>query len=128
MKEKLMQRILIVDDSKVIRLAIRGIVESLGFAAAEAADGQEALDYCHTAGAPDAIILDIIMPVMDGLSFLLAARQDQQLKECIVIVCSTKNSMAELQQAVACGANEYIMKPFTREILEDKLRLVGLLK
>ena len=123
-----MQRILIVDDSKVIRLAIRRIVESLGFAAAEAGDGREAMDYCRTSGPPDAIILDIIMPVMDGLSFLRAAREDQQLKGCTVIVCSTKNSMAELQEAVACGANEYIMKPFTQDILEDKFRQVGLLK
>ena len=123
-----MKRILIVEDSKVVRLAIRRIVESLGFTVDEAADGQQALDHCRSAGPPDALLLDIIMPVMDGMSCLRALRQDEQLKRCVVIMCSTKNSLAELQEAVAAGANEYIMKPFTEEILTDKLRQVGILE
>ena len=122
-----MRKILIVDDSKVIRLAIRAIVESLGFVVDEAADGQQALDYCRSAGLPDALILDILMPGMDGMTCLRTMRQDEQLKGCVVIMCSTKNSLPELEAAVAAGANEYIMKPFSREIIEDKLRQVGLL-
>lgn len=121
-----MRRILIVDDSRVMRLAIRRIVESLGFAADEAADGQQALEHCRAAGPPDAVILDVIMPVMDGLSCLRAMRQDPQLKDCVVIVCTTRTEPDEIAAAVAAGSNEYIMKPFTEEILADKLRQVGL--
>ena len=123
-----MRHILIVDDSRVMRLVIRRIVESLGFAVDEAADGQQALQRIRNAGLPDAVILDVVMPVMDGLSCLRAIRQDAHLKDCIVIMCTTQAEPEEIEAAVASGTNEYIMKPFTDEILADKLRQVGLIE
>ena len=123
-----MRKILIVDDSRVMRLVIRRIVESLGFAVDEAADGQQALERLRSAGPPDAVILDIVMPVMDGLSCLRAIRRDPHLKDCVVIMCTTQTEPAEIEAAVAAGTNEYIMKPFTDEILADKLRQVGLIE
>ena len=122
-----MQKLLIVDDSRFVRLAVRRIVEALGFAADEAENGQQALEYCTKLGPPDGIILDVMMPVMDGLSFLRAMRQEQRFQQCPVVVCTTKTAMGEIQDAMAAGANEYVMKPFTEEILADKLRQVGLL-
>jgi two-component system chemotaxis response regulator CheY len=123
-----MRRILIVDDSKFIRLVTRRIVESLGFHCDEAEDGQKALQYCDANGPPDAIILDVVMPVMDGMEFLRAFRQTPQSKNCIVVMCTTRNDPDEIQAAVAAGANEYIMKPFTDDILAEKLRDVGILQ
>jgi len=123
-----MRRILIVDDSRVMRLVMRRIVESLGFEVDEAEDGQQALERLRAAGPPDAVILDIVMPVLDGLSCLRAMRQDPLLSACPVIVCTTKAEPEEIEAAVAAGANEYVMKPFTDEILADKLRQVGLIE
>ena len=123
-----MRKLLIVDDSRFVRLAVRRIVESLGFAADEAENGQRALEYCTQFGPPDGIILDVMMPVMDGLSFLRAMRLNPQLQQCPVVVCTTKSAMGEIQDALAAGANEYVMKPFTEEILAGKLRQVGLLQ
>jgi two-component system chemotaxis response regulator CheY len=78
-------------------------------------------------GPPDGILLDIVMPVMDGLEFLRAFRQEPGSQGCVVIMCTTKNEPAEIEAAMAAGANEYIMKPFTDDILSDKLRQAGLL-
>ena len=122
-----MRKLLIVDDSRFIRLAVRRIVESLGFAADEVENGQQALDYLQKSGPPDGILLDVMMPVMDGLTFLRAVRQDPRFQQLIIVVCTTRSAMEEIQAAVEAGANEYIMKPFTDEILADKLRQVGIL-
>lgn len=123
-----MRKILIVDDSKVVRLVARRIVESLGFSAAESEDGKAALEYLNSNGPADAVLLDIVMPVMDGMACLRAIRQDPQFQNCPVIMCSTQNAPADISAAVAAGANEYMMKPFNEEILADKLRQVGLLE
>jgi two-component system chemotaxis response regulator CheY len=122
-----MRKILIVDDSRFIRSVTRRIIEPLGFDVAEAEDGQQALLHCRAAGPPDGILLDIVMPVMDGLEFLRAFRQLPGTAACVVIMCTTKNEPAEIESAIGAGANEYIMKPFTDDILSDKLRQVGLL-
>ena len=122
-----MRKLLIVDDSRFIRLAVRRIVESLGFAADEVENGQQALDYLQKSTPPDGILLDVMMPVMDGLTFLRAVRQDPRFRQLIIVVCTTRSAMEEIQAAVEAGANEYIMKPFTDEILADKLRQVGIL-
>lgn len=116
---------LIVDDSKVIRMVARRILEELRFETREAADGKQALDACVTK-MPDAILLDWNMPVMDGLEFLKLLRA-QGGQQPVVVFCTTENDMAHIHAAIAAGANEYIMKPFDREILESKFQQVGLI-
>jgi two-component system chemotaxis response regulator CheY len=120
------KKILVVDDSAAIRKAIRRILEPLGFAVDEAEDGSQALTYCSEWGRADVVLLDIDMPVMDGLSFLRALRENPNLKQPPVIMCTTHNSMAKIQEALALGANEYIMKPFDAEIIGSKLEQLGL--
>jgi two-component system chemotaxis response regulator CheY len=122
-----MRKILIVDDSRFIRSVTRRMIEPLGFDVAEAEDGRQALAHCQAAGPPDGILLDIVMPEMDGLEFLREFRQMPESVGCIVIMCTTKNEPAEIETALAAGANEYIMKPFTADILAEKLREVGIL-
>lgn len=120
-----MKSCLIVDDSKVIRKVARHILETLEFEVSEAADGDEALEVC--AGAThDVILLDWNMPVMSGMDFLRAYRASAQ-SAAKVIFCTTENGINHIQAAIDAGADEYVMKPFDRETLENKLQIVGCL-
>ncbi|MEM1104190.1 MAG: response regulator [Pseudomonadota bacterium] len=120
-----MKKCLIVDDSRVIRKVARRILEELDFDIAEAGDGQEALTHCRGA-MPDAILLDWNMPVMNGLDFLKALRQENGGEEPIVVFCTTENDVDHISAAIEAGANEYIMKPFDSVIVEAKFAEVGL--
>lgn len=121
-----MKSCLIVDDSKVIRMVARKILQELEFETAEAADGQEALDACKS-NLPDAVLLDWNMPVMDGLEFLKELRQLPGGNAPIVVFCTTENDIEHIRKAIESGANEYIMKPFDSEIIQAKFAQVGLL-
>jgi two-component system chemotaxis response regulator CheY len=117
---------LIVDDSKVVRMVARKILEALQFEIVEAGDGQQAMEACEKA-MPDAILLDWNMPVMNGIDFLRQLRQHAGGERPVVIFCTTENDMAHIQEALGAGANEYIMKPFDSDIVESKFAQVGLL-
>jgi len=121
-----MKSCLVVDDSKVIRMVARRILEELNFSIVEAADGQEALDACDQA-MPDAVLLDWNMPVMSGIDFLRQLRQRNGGDDPVVVFCTTENDMDHIREAMAAGANEYIMKPFDKDIIEAKFAQVGLL-
>lgn len=120
-----MKRCLVVDDSKVIRRVARRILEELSFEVAEAVDGKDALDQCMSF-PPDVVLLDWNMPVMDGLEFLKELRESTAITQPIVVFCTTENDMGHIRAAIEAGANEYIMKPFDREIIEAKFNQVGL--
>ena len=121
-----MNSCLVVDDSSVIRKVARRILEDLSFTITEAEDGQQALERCQ-AEMPDAILLDWNMPVMDGLEFLAQLRQLQNGEKPKVVFCTTENDVGHIARAIRAGANEYIMKPFDREIVEAKFQEVGLI-
>jgi two-component system chemotaxis response regulator CheY len=116
---------LVVDDSRVVRKVARRILETHGYAVSEAADGQQALEACR-AGLPDCVLLDWNMPVMDGLVFLKHLRGEFGPAVPPVVFCTTENDMQHIEQAIANGAQEYIMKPFDEDILIGKLAQVGL--
>lgn len=122
-----MKDCLVVDDSSVIRRVARSILEELNFDIHEAGDGAQALDYCRSKKMPDAILLDWNMPVMDGLDFLVALREEDGGDQPVVVFCTTENDIQHISQAISAGANEYIMKPFDREIIETKFQEVGLI-
>lgn len=116
---------LIVDDSSIVRKVAINIVQELGFVSREAEDGEIALEKCQEK-IPDYILLDWNMPNMDGLSFLRTLRSKiNDGTKPIVIFCTTENSMNHINSALNEGANEYIMKPFDKEILENKLIQMG---
>ena len=121
-----MKSCLIVDDSKVIRKVARHILETLQFNVSEAVDGKEALTMCANDN-PDVILLDWNMPVMSGMEFLRAYRAKSIQDAAKVIFCTTENGIAHIQAAIDAGADEYVMKPFDRETLENKLQIVGCL-
>ena len=117
---------LIVDDSKVIRMVARKILQALNFETEEAVDGKDALEACKRK-MPEAILLDWNMPVMDGLEFLHELRKLPGGAAPRVVFCTTENDMEHIQKAIEAGADEYIMKPFDSEIIEAKFSQVGLL-
>ncbi|SDH46571.1 response regulator [Roseospirillum parvum] len=121
-----MKSCLIVDDSKVIRMVAKKILQELSFETLEAADGRAALDACQQA-MPDAVLLDWNMPVMNGIEFLRELRKLPGGGAPVVVFCTTENDIEHIQEAIEAGANEYIMKPFDSEILQTKFVQVGLL-
>lgn len=122
-----MKSCLVVDDSRVVRKVARRIAEELGFSCEEAEDGQKAYDACQKA-MPDVVLLDWNMPVMSGIEFLEKLRATPGGDAPKVVFCTTENDMAHIQRAMMAGANEYIMKPFDRDIVQSKFEQVGLIE
>jgi len=122
-----MKRCLIVDDSMVMRKVCRRIVEGLGFETHEAEDGEKAMTACSIQ-MPDAIMLDWNMPRMDGYDFLRQIRRSPGGDKPRIIFMTTENDVAHIARALHAGANEYIMKPFDKDIVEAKFQEVGLLQ
>jgi two-component system chemotaxis response regulator CheY len=120
-----MRTCLVVDDSRVIRKVARRILEDIGFEIAEAADGMEALAWCRAA-MPDAVLLDWNMPEMNGIDFLRALRLEPGGDAPTVVFCTVENDLAHINEALAAGANEYIMKPFDGDIIAAKFAEAGL--
>ena len=121
-----MKTCLVVDDSRVVRKVARKILESLDFECEEAEDGQQAVDACARQ-MPDAVLLDWNMPVMSGIDFLKRLRKVAGGEAPRVVFCTTENDLAHIQEALSCGANEYIMKPFDSDIVQTKFAQVGLI-
>jgi two-component system chemotaxis response regulator CheY len=121
-----MKTCLVVDDSSVIRKVVRRILEGLDFQIVEAEDGEQAVSECRRA-MPDAVLLDWNMPVMDGYEFLKTLRRLPGGDHPKVVFCTTENDVAHIARALSAGANEYIMKPFDKEIVEAKFQEVGLI-
>lgn len=119
-----MKRCLVIDDSKVIRRVAAKIMYELGFDAEEAEDGKAGLDAVKVR-MPDIVVVDWDMPVMDGLAFVQALRKLPGGDKPIVIFCTAENEVHQIEQALAAGANEYIMKPFDTEIFRSKLTILG---
>lgn len=120
-----MKACLVIDDSRVVRKVACRILTDLGFATAEAEDGVTALESCRL-NMPEVILLDWRMPNMTGVEFLRALRRDRGGDKPVVVFCTTENDPAHITEALDAGANEYMVKPFDRDILEAKLAEVGL--
>jgi two-component system, chemotaxis family, chemotaxis protein CheY len=124
---KKMTKALVVDDSKAVRMILARTIRGLGFEVREAANGVEALKLIEIDKTDLKLVLsDWNMPEMDGLELLKRLRQDPELSSLIVIMVTTETEMAQMAVALEAGANEYVMKPFTKEILIEKLELVGI--
>jgi two-component system chemotaxis response regulator CheY len=121
-----MQTCLVVDDSSVIRKIASRILEEMNFRIIEAADGAEALEICRRA-LPDAVLLDWNMPVMDGFEFMVHLRRLPGGEQPKVVFCTTENDIDHISKALHGGANEYIMKPFDKDIVAEKFQQVGLI-
>ena len=122
-----MSKALVVDDSKTIRMIIRRILTELGYEICEAGNGIEALAVMAAENyAVDVVLADWNMPEMNGLELLKQLRANTDLASLKIIMVTTETEMSQMASALEAGANEYVMKPFTKEILKEKLALVGI--
>lgn len=117
---------LVVDDSQIVRMVARKILESLDFTVSEAENGEAAIEKA-VALQPDVILVDCNMPVKGGLEFLEELRELPEIRQPIVVFCTTENDAVDIETALRGGANEYIMKPYDRNLLAGKFRQIGLL-
>ncbi|HEU4566575.1 MAG TPA: response regulator [Marmoricola sp.] len=117
---------LVVDDSRAMRSILRRIVTGLGFTVAEAGDGQEALAAMESGPLPEVALVDWNMPVMDGLSFITEVRSRPEWRDVTLMMVTTESEHTQIVRALAAGAHEYVIKPFTPDAIADKLALLGL--
>jgi two-component system chemotaxis response regulator CheY len=117
---------MVSDDSRAMRSILRRIVTELGFDCVEAGDGQDALDKIRSGEVPDVCLVDWNMPVLDGLSFIQAVRSTAEWRDITLMMVTTEGEQAQIVRALAAGAHEYVIKPFTPDAIEEKLALLGL--
>jgi two-component system chemotaxis response regulator CheY len=118
-------RALVVDDSSTMRAILRVALKKRSFEVLESKNGVHALTVLEMSGPVDLMLLDWNMPVMDGLELLRQVRQSHQHDGVKIVMVTTETSMSEMSKALKLGANEYIMKPFTPDIVTTKLDLLG---
>lgn len=119
-------KMLVVDDSAAMRSLLRQMIKKMGHSVTEAVNGREALDQLNVHPDIELILLDWNMPEMDGMQLLDALGVKRLNKRPRIIIVSTECEMGKIVQAMERGADEYIMKPFTQEILEEKLSILGI--
>lgn len=119
-------RALVIDDSRAIRSILGNILKDLGFEVSDAKHGVEALEKLRELGPHDVALVDWNMPEMNGLEFVKCVRANQDLQSMVLMMVTTETETSQMMAALDAGANEYVMKPFTKEVILDKLCLLGL--
>ena len=117
---------LVVDDSRSMRAILTKQLRELGFTVVEAPGGAEALRALDQDGPFDLVLLDWNMPEMDGHEVLTLIRAQEAYREVRVMMVTTESEMSQVSVTLEAGANEYLMKPFDRDALVEKLVLLGL--
>jgi len=120
---------LVIDDSRAIRMILGRTLNRFGYEVCSAANGREALDMIGQQDLTLSVILvDWNMPEMNGLDFVKTIRADPRYREVPLMMVTTETEIEQMYRALEAGANEYVMKPFTDEVIADKLRLLGVLQ
>jgi two-component system, chemotaxis family, chemotaxis protein CheY len=120
-------RALVIDDSRAMRRIVSSILEGIGFEVRDAGNGREGLDVLDEGWVPDLATVDWNMPVMDGLQFVAAVRSNPALRSMTLMMVTSESEHTQIVRALAAGAHEYVIKPFTADAIRDKLALLGLL-
>ena len=120
-------RALVIDDSRAMRRIVGSILEDFGYEVRHAGHGREALDVLEEGFLPDLACVDWNMPVMDGLQFVSAVRSNPAWRAVTLMMVTSEGEHAQIVRALAAGAHEYMIKPFTADAMRDKLALLGLL-
>ncbi len=118
-------RALVIDDSRVMRRIVTGILEGLGYEVRPAGHGREGLDVLDDGWIPDVVCVDWNMPVMDGLRFVSAVRANPAWETVTIMMVSSESEQVQILRALAAGADEYVIKPFSADAIRDKLALLG---
>ena len=119
-KTAVMRKILIVDDEPNIVMSLEYTFKKNNFEVFIARDGQEALDILQNQ-LPDVIILDVMMPLVDGFETLEQIKKDEKLKHCKVMFLSAKNKESDIEKGMALGADAYLTKPFSIKKVVDQV-------
>ena len=117
---------LVVDDSRTMRAIISKLLREAGFEVHEAKSGVEALVSLSTLESVDLVLVDWNMPEMDGHEFLKRVRKEKKWAELRLMMVTTESELSQVTVALEAGADEYLMKPFDKEALLEKLILLGL--
>ncbi|MFZ0479231.1 MAG: response regulator [Terriglobales bacterium] len=124
-----MAKALVVDDSRAIRMILGRMLSGCGFEICQAGNGREGLEVLEKEFPNVSLVLaDWNMPEMNGLEFVQKLRADARYASVQVMMVTTETQIEQMSQALEAGANEYVMKPFTPDIIQDKLRLLGVLQ
>jgi two-component system chemotaxis response regulator CheY len=119
-------RALVIDDSKPMRSILAKFLRELGFETSDAVNGRHALEQLRCIETPDLALVDWNMPEMNGLEFVQAVRSQPKYDQVALMMVTTETDMERVAAALEAGANEYVMKPFTKEIILEKLQLLGM--
>jgi two-component system, chemotaxis family, chemotaxis protein CheY len=120
-------RALVIDDSRAMRRIVATILTGFGYEVRDAGHGREALDVLDEGWVPDLACVDWHMPVMDGLQFVSAVRSNPAWRQVTIMMVTSESEHTQIVKALAAGAHEYVIKPFTADAIRDKLALLGLL-
>lgn len=124
-----MRKALVVDDSRAVRLILSKTLGELGFEVLQAGNGRQALEVMAAAASPvELALVDWNMPEVTGIEFVRRLRADPAYNDVLLMMVTTETEIEGISAALEAGANEYMMKPFTREAVEDKLRLLGVIQ
>jgi len=118
-------RVLVIDDSKAMRSILGRMLRGIGFEVVEASDGRDALEKLKVAGKVDLALVDWNMPEMNGYEFVQAVRSEHTYDGTLLMMVTTETEMEQVTKALGAGANEYVMKPFTQEVIMEKLQMLG---
>ena len=121
-------RVLVIDDSRAVRMIIGSILGELGMDVVEAADGRQALAMLDENPDVELMLVDWNMPQMNGFDFIRAVRSQRAYDGVRIMMVTTATEGAQVARALEAGANEYLMKPFTKEVLVAKLALLDVLQ
>jgi two-component system chemotaxis response regulator CheY len=116
---------LIVEDSGTIRLILAAYLKKFGFDVTIAVNGRDGLDQLRGMEKADVVLVDWNMPEMDGLTFIKAVRAQPGYEALPLMMVTTNSELANVAEALDAGADEYLMKPFTGEMIREKLELLG---
>lgn len=117
---------LVLDDSRAMRMILRRVLDSAGFAVTEAGDAEQGLAVLAAGPLPDVALVDWNMPGMGGLAFVQEVRRTPAYRGVTLMMVTTESEHAQIVRALAAGAHEYLIKPFTADAVVDKLALLGL--
>ena len=122
-----MNTAMVIDDSRAMRAILARMLRALGFDVVEAANGQEALDRLQTLRElPVIALVDWNMPVMNGLDFVTKVRAREEWRNIALMMVTTESEYSQIVRALAAGAHEYVIKPFTEDAIAEKLALLGI--
>jgi two-component system chemotaxis response regulator CheY len=118
--------VLIVDDCKVTSKILSRFMQELGFSVSSVSSGEAAVEYLTNHQSPSIMLVDWVMPGMSGVQLVAWLRAQPALTETPVLMVTGERDLTRVAEALSNGANEYIMKPFSKEVLEEKLQLLGI--